>query len=147
MQNQCQDNFSTTFTTYGEMQLYHEQLAKDSQWQRCKVSDLHVEPLDRKSGRCSAICPHSPWAPVLKPLPIRQKTLGHAISVEARCIRCAAPPTKPVGNAPRPAVLYFPNLAVRNWPVPSTTAFALFSSEALILSVTRNLGSPFRRSD
>ena len=44
MQNQCQDNFSTTFTTYGEMQLYHEQLAKDSQWQRCKVSDLHVEP-------------------------------------------------------------------------------------------------------
>lgn len=22
MQNQCQDNFSTTFTTYGEMQLY-----------------------------------------------------------------------------------------------------------------------------
>ena len=49
MQNQCQDNFSTTFTTYGEMQLYHEQLAKDSQWQRCKVSDLHVEPLDRKS--------------------------------------------------------------------------------------------------
>ena len=46
MQNQCQDNFSTTFTTYGEMQLYHEQLAKDSQWQRCKVSDLHV---DRKS--------------------------------------------------------------------------------------------------
>lgn len=25
MQNQCQDNFSTTFTTYGEMQLYRDQ--------------------------------------------------------------------------------------------------------------------------
>ena len=77
MQNQCQDNFSTTFTTYGEMQLYHEQLAKDSQWQRCKVSDLHVEPLDRKSPLFSDMSAFA-LGTSSEAVAIRQKTLtGH----------------------------------------------------------------------
>lgn len=49
MQIPCQDNYSRTFQTFGEMRLYHEQLEDESRWQRCKVSDLHVEPLDQKS--------------------------------------------------------------------------------------------------
>lgn len=48
MQN-CQDNFYTTFGSYLQIQDYHEQQAKDSQWRHCKVSDLSVEPLSKTS--------------------------------------------------------------------------------------------------
>ena len=83
MQNQCQDNFSTTFTTYGEMQLYHEQLAKDSQWQRCKVSDLHVEPLDRKSPLFSDMSAFA-LGTSSEAVADTAKNLGLAISVEGQ---------------------------------------------------------------
>ena len=45
----CEDNYSTTFTTFGEMQRYHEKLASESKWQKCKVNELHIEPLDKAS--------------------------------------------------------------------------------------------------
>ena len=83
MQNQCQDNFSTTFTTYGEMQLYHEQLAKDSPWQRCKVSDLHVEPMDRKSPLFSDMSAFA-LGTSSEAVADTAKNLGLAISVEGQ---------------------------------------------------------------
>ena len=46
----CQDNFTTTFSTYPEMLSHHERLSKESVWRRCKVSELHVEPLDLTSA-------------------------------------------------------------------------------------------------
>ena len=46
----CQDNYSTTFTSYPEMLRHHEDLAKESLWRRCKVRDLHIEPLDAASA-------------------------------------------------------------------------------------------------
>lgn len=46
----CQDNFTTTFSTYPEMLSHHERLSKESVWRRCKVSELHVEPLDLNSA-------------------------------------------------------------------------------------------------
>ena len=46
----CQDNYSTTFTSYPEMLRHHEDLAKESLWRRCKVRDLHIEPLDASSA-------------------------------------------------------------------------------------------------
>lgn len=45
----CQDNYTTTFGSYPEMIRYHECLSKESVWRRCKVSELHVEPLDTLS--------------------------------------------------------------------------------------------------
>lgn len=45
----CHDNYATTFTSYPAMLSYHESLTKDSVWKRCKVSDLHIEPLDPSS--------------------------------------------------------------------------------------------------
>ena len=45
----CQDNYSTTFASYPEMLRHHEDLAKESLWRRCKVRDLHIEPLDAAS--------------------------------------------------------------------------------------------------
>lgn len=46
----CQDNFATTFESFSEMLLYHEIVAKESLWRRCKVKELHIEPLDTGSA-------------------------------------------------------------------------------------------------
>ena len=45
----CQDNYSTVFSSFGEMQTYHQRLSQESQWRRCCVRDLTIEPLDSKS--------------------------------------------------------------------------------------------------
>lgn len=49
MQN-CLDNYHTTFDSCRVMQNYHEEQAKKSQWYRCKVNDLQVEPLTESSS-------------------------------------------------------------------------------------------------
>ncbi len=41
MQKPCQDSYYTTFSSYSTMLSYHEEQAKDSKWQRCKVNELH----------------------------------------------------------------------------------------------------------
>ena len=48
MQN-CQDNYSTTFSSYEAMHDYHEEQAKKSQWLTYRVDELQVEPLDASS--------------------------------------------------------------------------------------------------
>ena len=45
----CQDNYSTVFSSFEEMQTYHRQLSRDSLWRLCRVQDLTIEPLDNKS--------------------------------------------------------------------------------------------------
>lgn len=49
MQNSCKDDFNTTFSSYQQMQDYHEQLEKNSQWKRSKISDLSVVALSAES--------------------------------------------------------------------------------------------------
>lgn len=45
----CHDNYATTFDNYPSMLSYHKALSLGSSWHRCKVKDLHVEPLDGTS--------------------------------------------------------------------------------------------------
>lgn len=45
----CQDNYATTFNDYPSMLRYHQCLSKDTNWHRCKVKQLHIEPLDPTS--------------------------------------------------------------------------------------------------
>lgn len=45
----CQDNYSTTFPDFPAMLGYHENQAKQSQWERRQVKSLHVEPLDKNA--------------------------------------------------------------------------------------------------
>lgn len=49
----CKDDFATTFDSYPEMIHFHESLSKGTVWRRCKVKDLHVEPLDASSVLCT----------------------------------------------------------------------------------------------
>ena len=45
----CHDNFEANFDNYPSMLCYHQALSMASSWRRCKVKDLHVEPLDPTS--------------------------------------------------------------------------------------------------
>ena len=45
----CQDNYSTTFASCEGMRRYHEKESLESQWHRCRVNELHIEPLDKAS--------------------------------------------------------------------------------------------------
>ena len=57
---QCQDGFFTTFGSYPMMRDYHEKQAKDSQWIRCKVNELQIEPLDASSSLYASSLPMAP---------------------------------------------------------------------------------------
>lgn len=50
MQNVCMDSYYTTFNSYEEMFDYHRNQSENSRWQRSKVSDLEVAPLDKGSS-------------------------------------------------------------------------------------------------
>ena len=45
----CQDNYSATFRNYPSLLLHEEEQATRSQWERRRVKDLWVEPLDKKA--------------------------------------------------------------------------------------------------
>jgi len=45
----CHDNYATTFDDFASMLTYHQAMSMGSNWHRCKVKDLHVEPLDGTS--------------------------------------------------------------------------------------------------
>ena len=55
MNNTCLDSYSTTFSDRQAMQNYHEDLTRESQWQHCKVNELHMEPLDEASPLYSSL--------------------------------------------------------------------------------------------
>lgn len=50
MQNVCKDSYYTTFDSYGQMLDYHRDQSANSRWQRSRVSDLEVAPLDKGSS-------------------------------------------------------------------------------------------------
>lgn len=45
----CHDSYSTTFSALVPMMVYHDQQAKNSQWERIPVNHLQVAPLDQNS--------------------------------------------------------------------------------------------------
>lgn len=49
MQKKCKDGYSTTFDTFDEMKEYHVQQSKETEWKRCDVRAIHVEPLSKDS--------------------------------------------------------------------------------------------------
>ena len=50
MQNVCMDSYYTTFDSYEGILDYHRNQSANSRWQRSKVSDLEVAPLDKGSS-------------------------------------------------------------------------------------------------
>ncbi len=50
MQNVCKDSYYTIFDSYEQMLDYHRDQSANSRWQRSRVSDLEVAPLDKGSS-------------------------------------------------------------------------------------------------
>lgn len=50
MLNQCQDQFHTTFSSFLQIEDYHKEQTKHTNWFRCKVKDISIEPLDKTSS-------------------------------------------------------------------------------------------------
>lgn len=50
MQNVCKDSYYTTFDSYEQMLDYHRDQSANSRWQRSRVSDLEVAPLEKGSS-------------------------------------------------------------------------------------------------
>ena len=45
----CEDSYYVTFSSYLGLLDFHQEQAKGSQWTRCQVNKLGVEPLDEAS--------------------------------------------------------------------------------------------------
>lgn len=56
----CQDKFFTTFPDFPAMLGYHENQAKESQWERRRVKDLRLEPLDTNAPLYSDLSSFAP---------------------------------------------------------------------------------------
>ena len=56
----CQDNYEATFGAYDALRRYHQALTRESEWVRCKISDLTVEPLDKTSPLRSKLSAFAP---------------------------------------------------------------------------------------
>ena len=59
MQN-CQDSYSTTFSSFPEIHSYHQNLSQRSLWTRCRVNQLHVEPLVRGASHFPTLTAFAP---------------------------------------------------------------------------------------
>lgn len=59
MQN-CQDSYSTTFSSFPEIHRYHQNLSQRSLWTRCRVNQLHVEPLVRGASHFPTLSAFAP---------------------------------------------------------------------------------------
>lgn len=132
MQNTCQDSYWTTYTTYGEMQHDHEQMAKESRWQRCKVSDLHVEPLDRRSpliGNLSAFASGISSDAVAD----TASNLGLAISVDGQMYPVRGTAYKSLLDRAKISGSVLPKLSREKLARTLNDCLELFSSEALLL--------------
>lgn len=56
----CQDKFFTTFPDFPAMLGYHENQTKESQWERRRVKDLRLEPLDTNAPLYSDLSSFAP---------------------------------------------------------------------------------------
>ena len=59
----CEDAYCATFASYPVMQKYHQDQSKESTWQRCRVKNLRIEPLDANSAAQARPIPEE--APVI----------------------------------------------------------------------------------
>ena len=56
----CQDSYSTTFSSFPEIHSYHQNLSQRSLWTRCRVNQLHVEPLVRGASHFPTLTAFAP---------------------------------------------------------------------------------------
>ena len=132
MLKQCQDNFNTTFSSYPTMIDYHEQLAKNSQWTRCKVNELQIEPLDEASplfGSPSSFAPGTTDTAVED----TAQNLGLAMTVDGVCYPIRGTAYKSLLDRAKISGTALPKLSRKVLSDVLNECLKLYPSDALLL--------------
>ena len=101
----CHDNYATTFDNYSSMLSYHQTLSIGTHWHRCKVKDLHVEPLDGSSPLCGNPAAFATGT-TLDAVTDTVENLGLALSTPASSLRLSLGSAVPPIFARSSSVLY-----------------------------------------
>lgn len=132
MQTMCNDNYATTFHSYGELQQYHEKLTAESCWQRCKVNQLHIEPLDTASplyGNLSAFAAGTSADAVED----TAHNLGLAMRVDGNLYPVRTTAYKSLLDRAKLSGTVLPKLSRDKLARTLNDCLAVYSSEALLL--------------
>lgn len=132
MLKQCQDNFNTTFSSYPTMIDYHEQLAKNSQWTRCKVNKLQIEPLDEASplfGSPSSFAPGTTDTAVED----TAQNLGLAMTIDGVCYPIRGTAYKSLLDRAKISGTALPKLSRKVLSDVLNECLKLYPSDALLL--------------
>ena len=128
----CKDDFATTFDSYPEMIHFHESLSKGTVWRRCKVKDLHVEPLDASSALCttpSAFVPGTSEDAVADTV----ENLGLALRVGGDLYPLRPTAYKPLLDRAKISGTALPKLKKAELAAVLNACLAVHSSDALLL--------------
>ena len=128
----CQDNYATTFDSYPAMLTYHETMSKETTWRRCKVSEMHIEPLDTGSPLFSKPADFS--AGISEEAVIdTAANLGLALRVGADLYPIRSTAYKTLLDRAKIGGTALPKLKRKDLADVLNACLALYSSEALLL--------------
>lgn len=132
MPKPCKDNFSTTFSSYPSMQSYHEKLTLESRWHRCKVNELHIEPLDKTSPLFGS---PSAFAAGISTEAVQDtaENLGLAMQVDGEIYPIRMTAYKSLLDRAKISGTALPKLSRNKLAAVLNDCLGLFSSETLLL--------------
>lgn len=132
MLKQCQDNFNTTFSSYPIMKDFHEQLAKNSQWTRCKVNELQIEPLDEASPLFASPSSFAPGTTIAAVEDTAQN-LGLAMTIDGVCYPIRGTAYKSLLDRAKISGTALPKLSRKVLSDVLNECLKLYPSDALLL--------------
>ena len=129
---QCQDGFYTTFCSYPMMRDYHEQQSKESQWVRCKVNELQIEPLDVNSSLYASSLPMAPGV-TRDAIDDTAENLGLAMDIDGAIYPIRTTAYKSLLDRAKIGGTVLPKLSRRVLSDVLNECLKLYPSDALIL--------------
>ena len=115
----CQDNYSTVFSSFGEMQTYHQRLSQESQWRRCRVPGPDHRALGQQIPLWRKTFPPLPQAPAKRLCGTPSEAWAWPCGWRGASTPCGTPPTKACWTGPNCGVPCYRSSAAPSWPVPS----------------------------
>lgn len=128
----CEDNYTIHFSSYGDMLAYHEKLSKASKWERSKVSDLVIFPLDENSplyGDLTAFASDVSEAAIQD----TAKNLGLAVRINGQLYPLRSTAYKSLLDRAKIGGTALPKLNREVLANTLNACLALYKSEALLL--------------
>lgn len=128
----CNDNYATTFGTFDEMRRYHKAQSDGSRWERRRVNELTVEPLDTSSSLFGS--PASFAAGVSKEaVEDTARNLGLAMRISGECYPIRTTAYKTLLDRAKIGGTALPKLSREVLANVLNACLSLHSSDALLL--------------